>query len=107
MPRSLHAPVLALSLSLTVDEPSRTADSTVESVCTFLALMLSGFAPVIHMLLVEGSSGVRHFPLLHTAIMALFYLVGTVVYLTHWPEKKWAGTFDIWVGGPCFLVRVM
>lgn len=64
--------------------------------------MLSGFAPIAHMFLVEGFEGVRQFPLMHTAIMELFYFVGTMFYLMHWPEKQWPETFDIWVGNsPC------
>ena len=59
--------------------------------------MLSGFAPIIHMFLLEGMEGIRHFPLWHIACMELCYFVGTVFYLSHWPERRWPGTFDIWV----------
>ena len=59
--------------------------------------MLSGCLPIAHMFLVEGLVGVRQFPLMHTVTMGFFYLVGTVFYLSHWPEKRWPNTFDVWV----------
>lgn len=59
--------------------------------------MLSGLVPIIHMLMTQGVQGVRYFPLLHTALMGLCYLAGTVVYVTRWPENCWPEKFDIWV----------
>ena len=60
--------------------------------------MLSGFVPVIHMLLTQGAEGVRYFPLTHTALTGLCYLSGTWFYVTRWPEKRWPELFDILVG---------
>lgn len=76
---------------------SSDADRQFDSVLSFLALMLSGSAPIIHMFLLEGFKGIRHFPLLHIACMELCYFVGTVFYLTHWPERHWPEIYDIWV----------
>ncbi|CAF9943808.1 MAG: hypothetical protein ALECFALPRED_001373, partial [Alectoria fallacina] len=67
-------------------------------VFTFMALMASGFAPILHFYLVEGSEGVRPFPFWHTVAMELWYSAGTFFYLTHWPEKQFPETFDIFVG---------
>lgn len=59
--------------------------------------MASGFAPILHFYLVEGSEGVRPFPFWHTVAMELWYSAGTFFYLTHWPEKQFPETFDIFV----------
>ena len=69
----------------------------INSVGTFLALMLSGCVPIAHAFLVQGEKGVQRFPLLHIMAMGQCYLVGTFFYLTHWPEERWPATFDIWV----------
>ena len=76
---------------------------TLDSVTGFLALMLSGFAPIVHMFLFEVFEGIRYFPLLQIAYMELCYFVGTVFYLSHWPERRWPETFDIWVSVFLFL----
>ena len=59
--------------------------------------MLSGCVPILHMFIMQGYEGVEQFPLMHIALMGLCYLAGTSFYVTHWPEKRWPATFDIWV----------
>ena len=61
--------------------------------------MLSGCVPILHMFILQGYKGVGQFPLMHTALMGLCYLAGTCFYVTHWPEKRWPATFDVWVSG--------
>ncbi len=61
--------------------------------------MLSGCVPILHMFIMQGYEGVGQFPLMHTALMGLCYLAGTCFYVTHWPEKRWPATFDVWVSG--------
>lgn len=63
----------------------------------FLGLAASGFAPVVHMAILEGMSGVQKFPFQTLAIMALFHLGGAFIYVARVPEKHYPGTFDIWV----------
>ena len=52
---------------------------------------------ILHMFIMQGYEGVRQFPLMYTALMGLCYLAGTCFYVTHWPEKRWPDTFDVWV----------
>ncbi len=65
-----------------------------------VALVGSGFVPIAHMALFEGFKALRNFPLIHIAIMILCFLLGTIFYVTHLPEKHWPGTFDLWVSLP-------
>ena len=68
----------------------------------FIALGGSGFAPIIHVAIVEGAEGLRRFPLINITITCLSYLVGTTIYVGHVPEKYCpGGMFDIWVSALC------
>ena len=91
------------AVAVMVDILPTNVDWQFDSVFIFLALMLGGFAPIIHMYLLEGFEGIRHFPLLHIAYMELCYFIGTAFYLSHWPERYWPETFDIWVSVFPFL----
>lgn len=62
----------------------------------FIGLAASGYAPVVHMAIVEGMAGLQNFPIQKWSIMALFYLAGAVFYVARVPEKFFPGTFDIW-----------
>ncbi|SLM38216.1 Hly-III-related [Lasallia pustulata] len=67
----------------------------------FIALAGSGFTPVGHKAVTDGVDSLQGFPLFSLMLMSLSYLVGTVIYITHVPEKYWPGRFDIWVSVPC------
>lgn len=47
--------------------------------------------------MVQGTSGLADFPLAHTAATTVLYMIGTVFYITHFPEKYVPEVFDIWV----------
>ena len=83
---------------LCVIEISGCAEIEYDSVFTFLALMLSGCVPIVHMYIVRGVEGVESFPLTHIALMGVCYLLGACLYVSHWPEERWPYAFDIWVG---------
>jgi len=62
-----------------------------------IGLFVTGFAPVVHRLVMFGPKGLETFPLAHTAATTLCYLIGTVFYVTRFPEKYIPDVFDIWV----------
>lgn len=62
-----------------------------------MALALSGFMPIAHIALVEGTEGLWRFPLVNIAVTCGSYLVGTGFYIYRVPEKHFPGYFDIWV----------
>ena len=62
-----------------------------------IALFLTGFAPIIHKLMADGIEGLQSFPLYHTALTTLCYAVGTIFYISHFPESTVPDIFDIWV----------
>lgn len=49
------------------------------------------------MAIVEGMAGVQDFPIREMGMMAIFYLSGAIIYVTHVPERFYPGTFDILV----------
>ncbi len=63
----------------------------------FIGLAASGCAPLAHMAIVEGMTGVQDFPIREMGMMAIFYLTGAIVYVTRVPERFYPGTFDIFV----------
>jgi adiponectin receptor len=63
----------------------------------FITLAGSGYIPIIHGYLISGIDGLRQFPLTHTLIMDVVYLIGVGFYLTHFPESRYPTKFDIWV----------
>ena len=63
----------------------------------FTALAVSGIIPIAQVALMEGSPGLARFPLGNIAITCSSYAIGTSFYVARLPEKRWPGTFDIWV----------
>ena len=76
----------------------------------FIALAASGIVPIGQVALMEGSAGLARFPLANIAVTCISYAIGTSFYVARLPEKRWPGTFDIWVRkaflGPARLVFV-
>ncbi|KAL2041640.1 hypothetical protein N7G274_005424 [Stereocaulon virgatum] len=88
--------VLSLIVSPLADGP----EAAVWRTSLFIGLAASGFAPVAHMAIIEGTAGLQNFPIQKWCIMALFYLAGAAFYNLRVPEKFSPGTFDIWVSEP-------
>ena len=61
------------------------------------ALGISGYGPIVHMAVAEGTQGLTHFPLIHIAATSLCYAMGTGFYVMRIPERYWPDTFDLWV----------
>lgn len=51
----------------------------------------------MHVAFAEGLHGLERFPLLNITITCGSYVIGTALYITRWPEKRWPGTFDLYV----------
>ena len=68
-------------------------------------LMISSFLPIIHMFTKSGVAGVRGFPVFHIFLTGLYYLTGTVFYVTGWPERWWHDRFDISVCAKMVMLR--
>jgi len=64
----------------------------------FAAFVASGFIPMIHACMLDGTAALGLFPLAHAIGMEAFYLTGVIFYITRYPEKHHPETFDIWVG---------
>ena len=63
----------------------------------FIALALSGFVPIVHVVFAQGAEGLQRFPLASIAVTCGSYLIGTGFYIARVPEKLWPGVFDVWV----------
>jgi predicted membrane channel-forming protein YqfA (hemolysin III family) len=63
----------------------------------FAAFVASGFVPMIHACVLDGSEALDLFPLAHVIGMEMCYLAGVVFYVTRFPERCYPQTFDIWV----------
>ncbi|MCJ1288725.1 hypothetical protein MMC34_000254 [Xylographa carneopallida] len=63
----------------------------------FIALGCSGFAPIVHMYVRDGLDGLSNFPMSYICGSSALYLIGTAIYVTRSPEKRWPGLFDYWV----------
>ncbi|MCJ1405416.1 hypothetical protein MMC11_008644 [Xylographa trunciseda] len=63
----------------------------------FITLGCSGFAPIVHMFVKDGLNGLSNFPIGYICGSSALYLIGTAVYVTRSPEKRWPGLFDYWV----------
>lgn len=78
-----------------------TADCKLLRSLVFIGLAVSGLAPVAHIAINEGMTGLDNFPLRDWGVMALFYLAGAIIYVARIPEKFFPGTFDLWVSDKC------
>ncbi|KAH7063492.1 hemolysin-III related-domain-containing protein [Macrophomina phaseolina] len=84
--------VFFLVLSPTADGPKAAAWRSI----LFISLAGSGYIPIVHSVCLEGLKGLSSFPLMYTLAMDALYLLGVFFYLTHLPESRYAGRFDIW-----------
>lgn len=67
-----------------------------------ITLAGSGYVPIAHSAIMNGpANGLATFPLTHTIAMDVLYLVGVFFYLTHLPESKFPGKYDVWVSILC------
>lgn len=70
----------------------------------FISTALSGFAPIIHGLLLYGwnemwvRSGMPYW-----FLEGIFYLIGAFFFVTRLPESIWPGRFDIWFSSHQFF----
>ena len=62
-----------------------------------IALFLTGFIPIMHKLVSDGIEGLRTFPIRHILVTTLSYMIGTLFYVSHFPESYVPETFDICV----------
>lgn len=63
----------------------------------FATFVASGFLPMVHACMLDGTDVLGLFPLLHTLGMEACYFTGVIFYITRFPEKLYPKTFDIWV----------
>ncbi|XAR66859.1 hypothetical protein NMG60_11013218 [Bertholletia excelsa] len=61
----------------------------------FVAMGLFGLIPAIHAVVVNWNDPKRNITLAYESAMALFYLIGTVFYVTRVPERWKPGWFDL------------
>ncbi|CAH9135103.1 unnamed protein product [Cuscuta epithymum] len=61
----------------------------------FLAMGLSGLIPAVHALMVNWDEPERNVTLAYEAAMGLFYVIGTLFYMTRVPERWRPGFFDL------------
>ncbi|PLB52249.1 HlyIII-domain-containing protein [Aspergillus steynii IBT 23096] len=61
----------------------------------FILLAASGLAPLCHVSLLEGVAGLEKFPLETLCVTCISYAVGTMVYVSRFPEKFWPQRFDL------------
>ncbi|KAI9039418.1 hemolysin-III family protein [Aspergillus affinis] len=61
----------------------------------FLLLAASGLAPICHVSLLEGVAGLNKFPLETLSVTCTSYAVGTIVYISRFPERVWPLKFDL------------
>lgn len=59
------------------------------------ALFCTGCAPILHVLITKGTPGLKNFALGHTFATTCSYLVGTIFYVSHFPERYKPGSFHI------------
>ena len=50
--------------------------------------------------------GVQGFMIEHTVVKVMFDVLALLFYTTHFPEKWWPHTFDLWVSGPSYSLMV-
>lgn len=66
-------------------------------VSLLVALFMTGFVPLAHKMLTDGLQGLNGFLISHIVVSTMFYMAGTIFYMTHVPEKCLPGVFDIYV----------
>ncbi|KAF1835913.1 hemolysin-III channel protein-like protein Izh2 [Decorospora gaudefroyi] len=62
----------------------------------FAMFVASGFLPMLHACVLDGTDVLGLFPLAHVIGMEACYFTGVVFYITRFPEKQFPETFDIW-----------
>jgi predicted membrane channel-forming protein YqfA (hemolysin III family) len=62
-----------------------------------VALFMTGFIPLAHKMFTDGLQGLDGFLTSHIVASTMFYMGGTIFYMTHIPEKCLPGVFDIYV----------
>jgi adiponectin receptor len=60
---------------------------------TFTSVILTSVVPTAHAYLI-GSETLHHILTIFTLSMVSF-LLGMIIYVLRWPEKRWPGTFDV------------
>lgn len=63
--------------------------------CLFLAMGLFGLIPAVHAMVVYWDDPYRNVTLAYEGAMALFYIVGTMFYVSRIPERWKPGAFDL------------
>lgn len=63
----------------------------------FASFVASGFVPMIHACVLDGTDVLGFFPLAHALGMVTCYLTGTIFYLSRFPERRYPVKYDIWV----------
>nr|GMD81532.1 heptahelical transmembrane protein 1-like [Ipomoea batatas] len=63
--------------------------------CLFLAMGLFGLIPAVHAMVVYWNDPYRNVTLAYEGAMALFYIVGTMFYVSRIPERWKPGAFDL------------
>ena len=63
----------------------------------FASFVASGFVPMIHACVLDGTDVLGFFPLAHAIGMVTCYLTGTLFYLSRFPERRYPIKYDIWV----------
>nr|GLL20396.1 heptahelical transmembrane protein 1-like isoform X1 [Ipomoea trifida]GMC58602.1 heptahelical transmembrane protein 1-like [Ipomoea batatas] len=63
--------------------------------CLFMAMGFSGLIPAVHALVVNWDEPQRNVTLAYEGAMGLFYITGTMFYITRVPERWMPGFFDL------------
>ncbi|XP_019183805.1 PREDICTED: heptahelical transmembrane protein 1-like isoform X2 [Ipomoea nil] len=63
--------------------------------CLFMAMGFSGLIPALHALVINWDDPQRNVTLAYEGAMGLFYITGTMFYITRVPERWMPGFFDL------------
>lgn len=63
----------------------------------FILLAASGLGPICHVFFRDGVTALERFSLESLCVTCMSYAVGTIVYVSRFPEKFWPQKFDLFV----------
>ncbi|PWY93122.1 HlyIII-domain-containing protein [Aspergillus sclerotioniger CBS 115572] len=85
----------AMVFHITLDVAMDGAHASPQRATVFLLLAASGLAPIFHVAWSEGKCGLLRIPLHSLTVTCSSYAIGTVAYVTRFPERYWPARFDL------------